>query len=142
MSEKLENELYEFRFAVHNQFIGSGNHIAQEHDDRGVLDDLRLADAYIKVEAHILIRMTFGENQEFVASFQRLPEFGRPGTEGNGLYIRPRPFCGRTTTEQAVAHADSASEQSMVLVGNVQLVEYPEKVALPALVRFGISDLF
>jgi hypothetical protein len=42
--------------------------------------------------------------------------------------------------EQAMVEADGAGKQSMVLVGNVELVEYPEQVPLSTLVRFGIAD--
>ena len=96
-------------------------------------DHARLADGYIKGDLKIFILFKFA-GKEWLADFQGCPEIGDGKPGENKIIETPS---GR---DFYTADVDKGCKQTMVLVGNVQFVEYPEIVSLPSLVRFGVSD--
>jgi hypothetical protein len=133
-------DLFQFFFKVQDKPLDFTDQNRNEENDHSIGDNGWLGNAYVKGRAHVLIRMAFGQDQEYVASFQRFSEGLRATSEGDDLRVY-RPLDSGPVSQQYEGNAGAINKQAVMLIGNVQLAEYPQIVALPSLVRFGIPNL-
>jgi len=130
--------------------------LMERFEQRLTLDNLRLAERYIKAELHLLIHFGIrGVDKQFVASFQRahhgiglkeeMPSRGDgDGIVRNGLLGLPNQLlqastCMGTEINTPEGGTDGNQHQA-VFVDVVKFAEYPELVSLSSLVRFGCVD--
>jgi len=95
--------------------------------------DIRLADSYVKGDVGVVVSVTFA-GKEWLAHFQRITEVRNSKARENEVKA------SASRLDSNITDADKSCEQSMVLIGNVEFVEYPEIVTLPSQVRFGSSN--
>jgi hypothetical protein len=125
--------LTKFVLEIENQAVNLVNQeLRRPHDWLG-FNHVRLADGYLKGDLHILVFFRVAR-EEWLADFQTFPVVG--GGEERDGEVEAVPATG----DDNVAEADKGREQRLMLVGNVQFVEYPEEVSLPSLVRFGAPN--
>jgi hypothetical protein len=130
-------------FEINDKAINLIDEITSRPENWLGLTNIRLADGYIKSEMGIVLRATFA-GEEWLIHFNRLPKSGSGKPRyGDVNVLGSGAAQGKSTREinSDVADLHQRGEQLMVLVGNVQFVEYPEIVALPVLVRFGAPNL-
>src|SRR5438046_181141 len=105
--------------------------------------NLRLAERYFKQEIHLLIEFGIrGIDDQFVAHLERAMPFpgdNRQFQDRFGVNAEFRiPF--RSNVVASEKHPNG--EQQAVLVGIVQLMEYPERMPIASLVRLNCIDRF
>ena len=98
----------------------------ERFDDRSALNNFRLRECYIEGEIHIIVHRGFPYSY-YVAIFQRFSEV-RKGYVTNSFVVTV-PITGNCKTGSC--NVDKRSEQGMMLVCNIQIVENPESCALP-----------
>lgn len=109
---------------------------AERIKNRLTLDNLRLAERYIKGRLQVLIEFSL-EGQNYVADFQRAPELEHQEPAcATGREIPAGRGKGR------LSQTSDRGEQSTVLVGNIEFVENPEQVPFATLVRFDFVNRF
>ena len=122
---------YEQRLEADNQIIYQIHKTLKRLNDGPTLDNLRLSERYIKGEIHIIVHLS-PAGSDYVAVFQRFPEVGERNASDSRVAAFPKTGHCKTRS----GDIDKWSEQRMVLVGNVQIVENPESRALSTLIRF------
>jgi hypothetical protein len=117
--------------------VNDVNQIFNRPDDWLGFEDVRLAEGYIKGDLRLVFRASIAE-KEWLVYFQRFAEIGCSKLGATLSEIVMPVSC----VEKQFDFADTteSSDQSVVLIGNVQFVEYPEMMSLPVLVRFGTPD--
>jgi len=116
-----------------NQTVNKVAKVMQAFKERLTFDNLMLNERYVKGRLHIILE--FGvAGKDYVAVLQRCPEV-RQGEIFDAKTAAPPIRVG--SEDARVRNRNECDEQSMVLVGNVEVVEYPEARALPTVVRFG-----
>lgn len=126
-------DLSEQRLETENEVINGLDQFFEQFNNRFDIKDFRLVDSYIEGKVCILVHIRLAE-KNYVVLFERLHEIGqskpRDGRMKHGKLGK---------MESHFIHADNRSEQSMVLVGNVELMETPERI-IPALIRLSTPD--
>jgi len=130
-----------------NDICNKLRQIGERFKNRITLPNLRLVDRYLENELHILVEYRVGPVfEEYVASFQaiqgaRSSEIeigGESHVADSGATITSND--GGRQVHWPMPKCDG--EQQAVLVDVVQLVEHPEWVAVPSLVRLNRLDRF
>src|SRR5262245_20505769 len=118
----MKTESNEQRLETNNDVINRLHHIMERWQERLTLDNLRIADRYVKGELHILVRFRIGGiDEEHIAFFQRALPISGAYPEGRnlnfaegrvgealvpkGLNVRSeihRMICGTNSKQQAV----------------------------------------
>lgn len=124
--------LTEFPPKTENETVNKVTEMFERFNNRLALDNLRLGERYVKGEIHIIVHFSLACS-DYVAVFERLSEVG----EGNAADAHIGGTQKPGDCKSRSYHVDERSEQRMVLVGNVQIMENPESRALPASIRFG-----
>lgn len=120
--------------------------LMQRWDERLTLDNLALAERYLKGELRIHVHLLWA-SEEFCAIFERkLPVSGPDWDAGRGNFggVDPQPTGGSASADSAevdyeVSVCAADGEQEFVFVRDVELME-PPKRAVPSVVRFGGLD--
>ncbi len=129
-----------------DQVVDKIHHLLESFDQRITLNNLRLAERYIKSEIHVLVDfMVEGINEQFIAYLQRAQAVGGPEVERRDDNVLSP--VGRARPHEILHHRPdiNASEggadgqQQAVLVDIVKFVELPDRI-VPTLVRFGCVD--
>jgi hypothetical protein len=128
-------ELSEQRFELSDEAVNVINEIFDRPDDWLGFDNVRLADGYIKGELRIVLRATFAGEERLIL-FECITEVGHGEPRNSKTVLQPATL----DVHGNLTDSGNRSEQSMMLIGNVQFMEYPEIVALPVFVRFGTPD--
>lgn len=111
------------------------NEIFDRRDDWLGFDNVRLSDGYIKGELRIVLRATLA-GEEWLILFECIAKIGRGESGNSKILLQPITL----DMHGNITNSGNRSEQSMMLIGNVQFVEYPEIMALPVFIRFGAPD--
>jgi hypothetical protein len=134
-------------------FKGRKNPIDQIHEalesfaNRFTLSNPRFSERYLKSEGHLIIHFCVrGVDEEYVACFQRThlvldtDMVVQVHAGESGVHLTQNPSDACTEIKASVCRTDH--DQRLVFVGNVQFVEHPECMTLPALIRFDGIDKF
>lgn len=113
------------------------NEIFNSPDDWLGFEDVRLVEGYIKGDLRLVFRASVA-GIEWLAYFQRFPEIRRGKLRNFGSVVITPESAGEVYAN--LTNSAECGKQSMMLVGNVQFMEYPEIVSLPVFVRFGAPD--
>lgn len=126
-----------------NDVVNQIRHILERFERRFDFDDPRCVERYVERKAAILCHGTIeGFDVEFVASMQHIrPIASRKheelAAESDQVHVGPNSSGAR---DHIKTPGDSCADKELMLVGLVQLMQLPERVPLPALVRLGCID--
>jgi hypothetical protein len=143
-----EGNSKEFHPEEPDEAIDELDRLTESWNQRLSINNLSLAERYLKNEMgglNVLLKIGGHTPVEFVAVFQRVPPVGQVELDG-WEYWHTR--CVRTWRDRSrklnVYHRKGRSDldNGSVLIDSIELVETPQRVALPASIRLQSSDEF
>src|SRR5712692_4447155 len=115
-------------------------HFMERWNNRLTLDNLRLSERYAQNEIHILLHFRFGDDKEYVASFQReMPDCRRDKTSFSSVGVLSRKLDVLTWQGVVASKVRPDGEQQAMFVNFAKAVEMPEDFACPTSVWFDIA---
>lgn len=135
----------------HEDVADQSRRLMERFNNRLTLDNLRLSERYFNGELHIVMYLRYGEDVEYCASFQRetrstglqehegIVGFGDILHDSQELMPDSGDLSGRHAMEPVLC---SDSEQQVVLIDNVQLMDVPECLSCASRVRLDFRKRF
>lgn len=127
-------QLNKFVFELENNTVNKVTQMLKDFDERMTLNNLRLSQRYIDGQLRLIMHIRFAD-EEYVAIFERFPDAAWHSETPDARYSSKEGCCVGDLKHRSLEGVES-DEQSVVLVGNVQFVDRPEKL-IPTLVRKG-----
>lgn len=128
-------ELSEHGLESNDRTVNMLQQLAERWANRLTLDNLRLAERYIEGKLCVIFQAPLAD-EEYVAVFQRHLEVGKGE---RGRFDVTEATQGYREINLALRNGNERCEQSMVLVSNIEVMNYPERF-VPSLVRFGCAN--
>lgn len=126
--------LDKFVSKTENQTVNKVTKMLERFKERMTTDNLRLGERYIKGEIRLIVHIRLSE-ENYVAVLQRCPDATRHAETADALF-EPTQEKATGNLKGDTPDIKERDEQSVVLVGNVQIVDSPEKL-VSTLVRVG-----
>jgi hypothetical protein len=125
---------FEQRPETDNQAVNQITKVSKDTKERMAFDNLRLGERYIKGELRLIMHVRLAE-KDYVAVFQRCADAARYAETADALSDSAQNKAARDLKRNS-ADIKERDEQSVVLVGNVEIMNSPEHV-ISTLVRVG-----
>ena len=128
--------LDEFVSKTENQTVNKVVKFLEDYKNRMTFDNLRIGERYVKGDVRLIVHIRFAD-KDYVAVFERSSDAARHAeTADASLDASPAEKKVAGDFKRHPADVNEGNQQSVVLVGNVQIVDSPEHV-IATFVRVG-----
>jgi hypothetical protein len=136
MIHNVKTESNEFVPKLENNTVNKVAQMLKDFNERMTLNNLRLSQRYIDGEIRLILHIRLTD-QDYVTVFERASNAaGEPDAPKVSQALK---HVERGHFKDGLLERDNRDQQSVVLIGNVQFVDRPEK-RVPTLVRMGNID--